>query len=727
MMSFQTLQLLFVKHESGSPAGTATLTYTSTSIGKKIARWINQELPWYKNVRLGDLFIEAFYNVGLIDLYYPEIRNGKHVVLATAMWMELKDIPEARKRAAIIGSSIDKPKVITTMMQSWSYRDNSDMQEPVIKEKSAAHNYIIDRNQGKTWLKALDNLQGIGWRVDKRILEAVKRVPEEEPPEDRDDKQRMQRYHSKVIEREFIISKADELSTHDEFYQYLNTDYRGRLYYIEPFFNFQGSDWARGMLKFARGKPMTKDGEFWLAVHTANSYNESYDIKEIPKWCEADYKSHLESEGLESISVDKFTLEDRARWTKERIDLILEDARDLSFYTKAEKPVSFLACCLEWLDYETARSRNTIHMTRLPIPVDGSNNGWQHLGAISKDPKTGDLVGLIPREIQQDFYVQTAKKLKELTTDKRRLSILTSMPMKHIRKGISKRGSMTRAYSAGASKIADNMWLDCRTEGFHDLYGIEEEDCKGFAKDLVKAINAVCPGPLDTMEFLQEVAKYEIGVHGKFLNDEAADKAYAKLRKDIKTRWEKFDKSDADKEEIAGLINELTTYETRLIYGNGVGNIKWETPSGFPVEYEAPQMKSVETISTIKGYDKYNSKSQVKHKGQEPIDAPDMRGYMCGISPNLIHSMDASHMASVIANWNGEFGAVHDSFSTHACDIEKLLDETKKHFVDMYSNGNFYDYIEEQLLTNREGFEIKQPDRGDLDIQEIYESDYFFA
>lgn len=329
MMAFQTLQLLFVKHESGSPAGTATLTYTSTSIGKKAARWMNQELPWYKNVRLGDLFIEAFYNVGLVDLYYPEIRNGKHVILATAMWMELRDIPESRKRAAIIGSTITKPEPITSMMQSWTYIDNSEMQEPVIKEKSAAHNYMIERNKDSVWLKALDKLQGLGWRVDRRILEAVKLVPDEEKPDDEDDKQRMQRYHSKVIEREFIITKADELSKHDVFYQYLSADYRGRVYYVEPFFNFQGSDWARGMLKFARGKPMTKEGEFWLAVHTANSYNESYDIDNIPSWAEADYKSHLLDEGLESISVDKFTLEDRARWTKERIDLILEDAREL--------------------------------------------------------------------------------------------------------------------------------------------------------------------------------------------------------------------------------------------------------------------------------------------------------------------------------------------------------------------------------------------------------------
>ena len=36
---------------------------------------------------------------------------------------------------------------------------------------------------------------------------------------------------------------------------------------------------------------------------------------------------------------------------------------------------------------------------------------------MSKDPHTGKLVGLIPVEIQHDFYVQTAKELYKQTED----------------------------------------------------------------------------------------------------------------------------------------------------------------------------------------------------------------------------------------------------------------------------------------------------------------------
>ena len=56
---------------------------------------------------------------------------------------------------------------------------------------------------------------------------------------------------------------------------------------------------------------MDNYGLFWLAVHTACSYNHSYNRDEIPEWCETDYASYLEKEGLDSISVDKMTLEDR--------------------------------------------------------------------------------------------------------------------------------------------------------------------------------------------------------------------------------------------------------------------------------------------------------------------------------------------------------------------------------------------------------------------------------
>ena len=664
-ISFEILQLSFTKATSDNPAGECRLTAVSSLIGTHIAIPDEEQglfESWELSVRIGDLFIEAYYNCGFVDLYYPQIRNGWHIVSATRKWTDIEPIDTTFLKFNLRGTTFEKPEPITSPTQM-----QTEEEKPVIK--GSKKKFDTD----KAWLRAINKLQQTGWKINKRVLLAMQANEKDfisyKEVEDNDAKEQKRR--SKVIEWKYTVAKADRLKDESIFYQFLEADYRGRLYYSEPFLNFQGSDIARGIMLFERGKPMDRHGLFWLAVHTACSYNQSYGIDEIPDWCEADYLSYLKEEGLESISVDKMTLEDRVMWTNENMHWIREAGEDSKFYHEAEKSVSFLACCLEWHDYHVAVDSNEVHYTHLPIPVDGSNNGWQHLGAISKDPKTGELVGLVPVDIQRDFYVQTAKELYRLTEDERLKGILDAMPMKHIRKGISKRGSMTRAYSAGAAKIGENMWFDCKTEDFHEKYGLTEEDCMALAKILIKAINNVCPGPLDTMKYFQTLAALAVG--------------------------EKGDK------------------------------LKWTTPSGFDVVYTCNHVKSAKTRGTISGYTKYNKNGQVKHVAQLETEYPDMRGFMCGISPNYIHSMDASHMALVIDKWNGDFGAVHDSFSTHAPDVELLLAHTKREFIDMYDKENFYKEIEHQLLEDVDDVIPNRPELGTLNIEEIQDSDYFFA
>ena len=665
-VSFQIIQMHFTKSTTETPAGETRLTTVSSGIGHRIA-YPNPDdgiyTTWEREIRIGDLFIEAYYNTGFVDLYYPRMRNGFHIVLATSKWTDLADIDMDTIKNTIKGTVEEKPPLIEKMMQMQTHEEVS-----VIKGRTADDKLDTDA----TFVKAINKLQRTGWKINERILRAM--LKEEKNfishTQIKDNKAKEQKRRSKIVEWAFITKKAKYLKD-KAFYQFVEADYRGRIYYSEPFLNFQGSDLSRGLLQFARGKPMDEYGLFWLAVHTACSYNQSYNKDEIPEWCEADYLSYLEDEGLDSISVDKMTLEDRVRWTNENMDWIRDSGTECIVYHEAEKTISFLACCLEWHDYHIAVDSGTVHRTHLPIPIDGSNNGWQHLGAISKDSKTGRLVGLTPVSIQQDFYVQTAKELYNLTTDEHLKSILDSMPMKHIRKGISKRGSMTRAYSAGALKIGENMWFDCRAEDYHEMYGITEEDCMAFAKILVKAINNVCPGPLDTMGYLQNLAGIAIA--------------------------------------------------------QGSDRLTWTTPSGFDVDYTCFYNKKCTTKGTIANYTKYNERGIVNHIAQVFTDFPDMRGFMCGVSPNYIHSMDAAHMALVIDKWNGDFGAVHDSFSAHAPDIECLLAHTKREFIDMYDVEDYYTIIEDQLIKDITDVTTGRPSVGDLNIEEIEESDYFFA
>ena len=54
-------------------------------------------------------------------------------------------------------------------------------------------------------------------------------------------------------------------------------------------------------------------------------------------------KSYLEDEELESISVDKMTLEDRVRWVNENMTTLQEMGKGKEIQTEAEKVYLFLS------------------------------------------------------------------------------------------------------------------------------------------------------------------------------------------------------------------------------------------------------------------------------------------------------------------------------------------------------------------------------------------------
>ena len=712
--AIETIQLYFHTNNEDNPSGQAGLSNVSMVLGKTILEdsgVTGEGKMWMVDqIRTGDLIIEPFIRFGYLEIERVLEKNEKdeiidkgYILKITSRWVELFRVN--KKKLARLSYTDTKP-----------YTDGCLIKGEVSK-----------RLQDRPWRRSATKLMSTPWMINTPVLEALRAnkdmfVSEEEidipiNPDGVPDpylELQEQRRASKLTDFEVVEEKATKLIGL-EFYQEMEADYRGRLYYKEPFLNFQGSDLARGIFIFAEGKPITEIGRWWLAVHTANAYNRSYDIDEIPEWCVEDYKSYLEEQDLDSISVDKFTLEDRVRWTDEHMEILINAGRRRDFYDEAEKPITLLACCIEWASIWDADERGDVHVSHLPVSIDGSNNGWQHLGAISRDTRTAELVGMVATRIPKDFYVSTAKQLLEIDDPK-----LNAMPMKHVRKGISKRGSMTRAYSAGAEKIGKNMWFDCRSARYDEKYDIEEEDCMRWAEDLIKAIDMVCPGPLSTMKYMQDLIIHHLGVYVKYKDGKPAPKEYGKIIREMKKIWDIKRKNWTQEEaaRYAELQDMTKDYKSVLESGNGERTAKWVTCSGFPVEYEAYKSDSFQCKGTING-------QRISHKLMIYTEYPDVHQFMCGISPNYIHSQDASHMALVIDDWGGTFGAVHDSFSTHASDVEDLLATTKDMFVSMYSDGNPYDKIRQDITGGTD--DIKQPELGSLEIQEVYDSDYFFA
>jgi DNA-directed RNA polymerase len=733
-------------------AGMAKLTQVSTAIGQRILSMMgDNDAPFDQRVRLGDLFIEALYSLNYINVYRdPSFsehnREAPYVIHLESRWSELAEYPLVRSKKDLRGTFSEPQKATRACLKrdKFTKEDWADISE-------SQHISAVTKLQSVALRINLDVLEAVKLNQDKFITNGNVQIPNEGNKKRMDDRyyewrlevNRAKGKESKFLDKKkenyikeaelwnkklialkaqskktaftYTLQKAELLKTEPEFYQSIELDYRGRFYYSESFFNFQGTDMARGLIEFTEGKPIDERGRRWLAIHTASSYNESYLIDELPEWCEEDYKEYLKDEGLDSISVDKMTMNDRANWTENNYERIKGYVNRKEIPIKAEKPVVFYACCVEWTDY---LNDPTGHISRLPIQIDGSNNGWQHLGAMSKDSKTGSLVGLVPSKIQRDFYVSTAKELIKIMPD---WFAEKQMPMKHIRKGISKRGSMTRAYSAGEKTMATNMYADCYQEDYTEKYGISVDDCNKLSHNLITAINRVCPGPLETMSYLQKLASFEIGTYTIYRDGKVASKAYQKIKKIIKElKWKKI-KSEEELISLSDAINEQSQFESRLVHGNGSNTLRWVTPSGFYVIYENFIQRSIKCKGTINGI------GRITHVAFERTEMPNVKGYMSGISPNFVHSMDAAHMAIIIDNWEGTFTAVHDAFASHASDMDELLRVTKEAFIMMYNKENYYDEIEQTMLSNSESLTVEQPSIGELDVSEIRDSDYFFA
>lgn len=688
--SWDTLVKFCIRSRRSSYTAAVKLTFASTTIGMRICKAIGCEPTIKSQLALGDILLEAFLQEGLIEIH-REFAGAKAPYIVRILKM-----PNGIK-PTLSGTLFCKPAPIQGLFSPYT-------KEPFIKGWS--DNSEFRKLLYTPHILALDRIRQTGWSLNEPVLEVLKENP---PPDHLElaDKNgvlykypvtgepkrmpkvlfhldgskflgkqdpRLQKMMSKFFEHKQIIDKADlVIKNGNKFWQEATCDYRGRFYYAESFLEYQGSDMSRSLFLFQEPLVVTEDGYHWMLAHAANSYNESFDVAALKEsqFIETDYITHLQQEELETISLDKMTFKDKVSWGLYNLAWIADKGKKKKLMPEAEKPYAFLAVCIEIYNYLEARSNGLLYQSHLPIPIDGANNGWQHLAAVSKDKQAGALVSLTKSKIQKDFYVAVGKELIKQIPD---WFEDRNMPMKHIRKGISKRGSMTRAYSAGKQRIAKNMYDDCHMEGFTVKYNITQDDCNMLAGNLITAINTVCAGPLKTTKYLQKLAAYELE--------------------------------------------------------KGKTSLEWVTPSGFKVVYKAYFQREVKQRGTIKGITG-SKDGRITHVVKADVinketgnKVPCRRSFASGIAPNYVHSLDASHMAMVVTRFDGCFAAVHDSFATHASRVSMLQYVTKEQFVEQYSVDNYFTTILESIGSD---FPNDHPKLGRLKINEVMNSDYFFC
>jgi len=118
------------------------------------------------------------------------------------------------------------------------------------------------------------------------------------------------------------------------------------------------------------------------------------------------------------------------------------------------------------------------------------------------------------------------------------------------------------------------------------------------------------------------------------------------------------------------------------------------------------------------------------------LNRKDSRKYSSSVSPNIVHSLDGS-IAQAVALYCknherpiNDLLMVHDSFATNPNRIDDLQEIIRQVVVDLFKNDYLdilYNDWKAQLPSKLKDKITLPPARGNLDINEIKTSSYFFS
>jgi len=373
---------------------------------------------------------------------------------------------------------------------------------------------------------------------------------------------------------------------------------------------------------------------------------------------------------------DKITLEQRAEWAMQNLEMcqrIVEDPMTNREWEDADSPFQFLAWCEEWVEFQRVGYGYVSH---IPVSLDGSCNGLQLYSLMLKDSKAGALVNVTPSDTPQDIYQLVA----DAVTEKLKEHAQEGKPYAQqwldygVKRSTTKRSIMTICYGSTRYSCTDFVVEDMtkrKDKGemhpFDDVF----KPAIYLASVIWSSIGDNLKSARQGMDYLQEIAKV------------------------------------VSKEQLP---------------------IHWVTPIGFPVYQSYPEMKSKRVKAMLMG-------EVIKPRINTETDKTDRLRMSNGVAPNFVHSLDASAMMRTvnIANQNGiqNFCNVHDSFGTTAGDVEMLSASLKKAFTEIFSGpcvlDEFKGDVKRQIPDKLHAKLPEVPSKGELDVTELADCDFFFS
>jgi len=300
----------------------------------------------------------------------------------------------------------------------------------------------------------LDILNKTPWRINQRVLKAVEGIWEEGggageiPPRHYNFKNYVYEYqlreckspaerikllkkiqqqrdiHSLRCDFTLKLNVAKAFENIEKFYFPHNIDFRGRIYPIPPHLNHIQADICRGLLEFAEGKPIGKNGLMWLKIHLSNK-----------------------------MGKDKLSMNDRIAYAESMIPVVercVKDPLKHREWLECEDSWQTLAAMCDL--YDALQNPNPEeHISHLHIHQDGSCNGLQHYAALGRDYEGAEQVNLMNTEKPGDIYTHVANMVQgkinvDAANPEAKHHVLAKKLVGNVKRKIVKQTVMTSVY-----------------------------------------------------------------------------------------------------------------------------------------------------------------------------------------------------------------------------------------------------------------------------------------
>ncbi|KAG0042219.1 DNA-directed RNA polymerase [Gryganskiella cystojenkinii] len=412
-----------------------------------------------------------------------------------------------------------------------------------------------------------------------------------------------------------------------------NLDFRGRAYPIPPLFNHLGNDLCRGLLLFGEAKPLGEKGFTWLKIHLANL-----------------------------AGFDKHSLSARAQFTMDHLDDIFDSAdkpmEGRRWWFKAEDPWQCLATCIEIADAVRSGNPET-YMSRIPVHQDGTCNGLQHYAALGGDIAGARQVNLVPSDAPQDVYTGVAKAV-EVMLEKQAADGVESAQMLvgKISRKIVKQTVMTNVY--GVTFIGARAQIENRLK-----------ETPGIPADKVRNLSTYL-----TQQVFASIGEMFTGARA--IQDWLAESA-RRIAKSVPAGVVNPETDEIQESLTAGKRKKKTSRQA--IADQQMTSVIWTTPLNLPIVQPYRKMEHKQVRTNLQAL-------TIKDPTQaSPVNVQKQR---TAFPPNFIHSLDATHMlmsAAGCVEAGLTFASVHDSYWTHACDVEVMNEVLRDQFIALHSNN----------------------------------------